>query len=368
MALQQKENILPLTAEQEAELAKLTEGKVKDDYTNWTELTDAIATAKAGLRSEFADNLRVAKEAETQLIPVTFEKTELINLQRELDNRKQSDYTVKSWNYLQDVIARAKATTLQSKYIELIPELDIKTLVAVKPTIGLNEGYGTTIIVSAGEFDPSAIVWAKDYENKALTPSYTASPELNINKAGTYLLTYSAQDAEGHKTDNIVITLIIKEKPTLGYVIGDDEYVSTKTGSYITKETVIISDNEGTIYEMVNGKYVEYDGRKLTDGTYTMKIITTDGVESDVITFTIDTKKPLVSIEDFDTINIGETITFSDASGIKKVTIRDWTDDNAEPETLTLEGNSYKANKAGYWEITVYDNANWSTTIVFEVK
>jgi len=113
------------------ELNKVLENLKESDYTadSWNALQNVITTAtNATLKSEYD---AVKDQLVTSgLVPNTFDKTELDTLKEALKNLEESDYTADSWNALQNVITTATNATLKSEYDAVKDQLVTSGLVA----------------------------------------------------------------------------------------------------------------------------------------------------------------------------------------------------------------------------------------------
>ncbi len=115
--------------------------KVESDYTKqtWEELQDIINQAeKADTIEEYnklKDKLNISK-----LIPEKFEKPELDKILQDLLILEQKDYTVESWEDLQNTIKQAQDAKLKSEYEAIKTKLTTEVLIKINdPTTIENE-------------------------------------------------------------------------------------------------------------------------------------------------------------------------------------------------------------------------------------
>ena len=101
---------------------------VPTDYNNWDDLEAKVAEAYAvtDLQSKFDAKLEEVKYFKLSIKIV--DKSELIEIERQIANLNKDDYTQESWNKIQELIAQAKAQKLQSKFDEIVENIDLTTL------------------------------------------------------------------------------------------------------------------------------------------------------------------------------------------------------------------------------------------------
>ena len=101
---------------------------VPTDYNNWDDLEAKVAEAYAvtDLQSKFDAKLEEVKYFKLSIKIV--DKSELIEIERQIANLNKDDYTQESWNKIQELIEQAKAQKLQSKFDEIVENIDLTTL------------------------------------------------------------------------------------------------------------------------------------------------------------------------------------------------------------------------------------------------
>ena len=117
--------------------------RVQSDYTeeSWKSLQDLISRAEGITTAKEYDEIKGELSID-KLVPLNFEKTELINVLMELAGKRQEDYTEESWNKLQEVISIANEAKLKSEYDAVRDRLNTETLIEIEK----NENFFTQII------------------------------------------------------------------------------------------------------------------------------------------------------------------------------------------------------------------------------
>ena len=104
-------------------------GKNKSDYTeeSWNALQQVITEAEKITKKEDYEAIKPKLTSES-LVPINFEKSELIDLLAELVGKTEENYTEESWEELQSAIETARNTDLKSEYDQVKNKLTLETL------------------------------------------------------------------------------------------------------------------------------------------------------------------------------------------------------------------------------------------------
>jgi len=99
---------------------------VETDYNNWEELETKITEAYAvtDLQSNFDAKFEEVKYFRLSIKPL--DKTELIEIERQLANLNKDDYTLASWEAVEGKITQAKKQKLQSKLDAVLDTIDLE--------------------------------------------------------------------------------------------------------------------------------------------------------------------------------------------------------------------------------------------------
>ncbi|MCI8273976.1 MAG: hypothetical protein HFJ55_07890 [Clostridia bacterium] len=115
--------------ELEAIKEKLETSLIKEDYTvdSWNKLQEAIKTAEEAISQEEYDAV-VSLLDESTLVPEEWDRTELNNVLEALKDLNQYDYTQETWNELQEAVKAATDAKVKSEYNKVKDQLTIDGL------------------------------------------------------------------------------------------------------------------------------------------------------------------------------------------------------------------------------------------------
>ena len=163
------------------------------------------------------------------------------------------------------------------------------------------------------------IIYTVQYNDSELKDIYEIGKE---TEPGVYVVNYTATDSSGNMSTKSITFTILDYPPTIYYLEELDAEtvikVQLKNGNVYNRYLKIGCDTENvTIRIRVDGKEEnDYNGEILKDGTYTVKVVQNEYINSEEITFTIDTIPPKVSVNEET-----RTITFEDPSDVYKATL-----------------------------------------------
>lgn len=110
-------------------------------------------------------------------------------------------------------------TAIRKRYVKATPDVTV-------PVITLTGASTVTIEVGSAYVDSGAT--ATDFFFGSLTSSITIVSTVNINKTGTYSVTYNVSDAAGNPATTVVRTVIVQstQKPVITIIGGNTVYLS----------------------------------------------------------------------------------------------------------------------------------------------
>ena len=144
-------NLLQAKPIDRTELNNYIEPLVSTDYSNWANfmsLVDSANSETIKLQSEFDKKVEEVKSFPLRAKEINM--SELTAKETELGKLNEEDYTTESWKSIQDKITDAKKQKLQSKFDEIVREIDLKTLVKLPKILNIDNSaryakVGTTI-------------------------------------------------------------------------------------------------------------------------------------------------------------------------------------------------------------------------------
>ncbi len=187
--------------------------------------------------------------------------------------------------------------SIRSRFVKATPDI-------TKPIISMIGSSPVTIEVGSAYNDSAAT--ASDFYFGSLTSSIVKVSTVNINKIGTYTVTYNVTDAAGNAATTVVRTVIVKDtqKPVITINGGNTIYLNVFTS--FNAPTAIVTDNynTGLTYVITGGPV---DINKI--GTYTLfyNAMDSSGNVAATVTLTVivrDVTAPQITLIPQDTMII----------------------------------------------------------------
>lgn len=217
-------------------------------------------------------------------------------------------------------------------------------------------------IVKGTAFDPMAGVSATDQTDGDITSKVTVSGNVDVNVAGSYLLTYSVTNSKGQTTTQSAHIVVVE--PDIGmYSIELADFSLPKGADYVQaiRDRIVVKDADGTI--LPNGPLnILVSGHHSTDkvGTIAVEVAVLSSyntVTKTIVNITIvDNSAVRIDTSDV-TINVGDAFDpYNYAKGYETDVNGTETElgqaADASSTGLFVVSNNVDATKAGIYQVT----------------
>ncbi|MFR3685223.1 MAG: immunoglobulin-like domain-containing protein [Enterococcus sp.] len=217
-------------------------------------------------------------------------------------------------------------------------------------------------IVKGTAFDPMAGVSATDKTDGDITSKVTVSGNVDVNVAGSYLLTYSVTNSKGQTTTQSAHIVVVE--PNVGmYSIELADFSLPKGADYVQaiRDRIVVKDADGTILP-IEPLNIVVSGHHSTDkvGTIAVEVAVLSSyntVTKKIVNITIvDNSAVRIDASDV-TINVGDTFDpYSYAKGYETDVNGTETElgqaADASSTGLFVLSNNVDTTKAGTYQVT----------------
>ena len=300
-------------------LDKYISSFIGTDYMNWNDIETLINEArKITLQSKFDEKLNEIKTI--KLVAKQIDNTKLNQIEEMLAKLDSKDYTETSWNAIQEKIQNAKKQTLQSKFDNVINEIDLNALIKLPKISNIIVATSNNNSNYAKVGDSITITFETNVElDKEKSISKINGKQVDLQKINEkqykFNYTFTLGDVEGFISyaiepkgilenigNKVEVTSAIcfdKTAPNITFAEGISDVDVNINDIYEIKESDIVVSDNNTQRENISIK-IDKESLKLNKlGEYIISYSAIDeaGNKSEVITRAIHVKDYVSDIE-----------------------------------------------------------------------